>query len=118
MNKPAENNITAVFITKNGMGEAPSELSLLLLKNYLTLLKSENRVPSYICLYADGVKTACTGSPVINEFKVLETAGSKIFICKTCLNFYNLSNNLEVGNPGTMLDIMDIHHHSKLLINL
>ena len=113
-----EKSKTSIFITKYGMGTAPDELSILLLKNYLTLLKSENRIPAYICLYADGVKCACTGSPVIEEFKVLEQAGAKIFICKTCLNFYNIIDAVEVGNTGTMMDIMEIQHHSKLLINL
>lgn len=113
-----ENNKTAIFVTKYGMGDAPEALSHLLLKNYLTLLKSENRVPAYICFYAEGVKCACTGSPVLEELKVLEQSGSKIFICKTCLNYYELLDSIEVGNTGTMLDIMDIQHHNKLLINL
>ncbi len=112
------NSKIAVMITREGMGEGPRELSLILVKNYLTLLKSENRVPSFICLYADGVKLACEESSVIRELKALEESGCKLIICKTCLNFYNLSQKLMCGTVGTMLDIIDVQHNTTKIINL
>ncbi|MDP3435713.1 MAG: DsrE family protein [Bacteroidales bacterium] len=118
MNERELNSKIAVMITREGMGEGPRELSLILVKNYLTLLKSENRVPAYICLYADGVKLACRESNVAQELKELEQAGSKVIICKTCLNFYNLLDSVECGTVGTMLDIIDVQHNSTKVINL
>ncbi len=111
-------NKIAVMINREGMGDGSRELSIILVKNYLTLLKSENRVPAYICLYADGVKLACEGSSVYMELKALEESGCKVIICKTCLNFYNLSEKLMCGTVGTMLDIIDVQHNTTKIINL
>ncbi|MDP3453054.1 MAG: DsrE family protein [Bacteroidales bacterium] len=111
-------NKIAVMINREGMGEGSPELSIILVKNYLTLLKSENRVPAYICLYADGVKLACEGSPVCMELKALEESGCKVIICKTCLIFYNLLEKLVCGTVGTMLDIIDVQHNTTKIINL
>ena len=112
------NSKIAIVINRNGMGEAPHELSHLLIKNYLGLLLSEEHIPSYICMYADGVKFACEGSHVIEELSLLEKAGSKIIICKTCLVFNNLLDNISVGSVGTMLDIIDVQHNSTKVITL
>ena len=112
------NEKVAIFITREGMGDAPEQLSQLLVKNYLTLLLSEERIPSYICLYANGVKLACDGSSVIDELKKLEEAGAKIVLCKTCLNYFNLLDKVQTGTVGTMLDIIDIQHNSTKIINL
>lgn len=118
MDKKRGASKTAVFITRLGMGSAPEELSMLLLKNYLNLLKSENLVPAYICLYAQGVKCACEGSSVIDELRALEAAGARIISCKTCLGYYNLSSKLLAGIEGTMLDIIEVQNMYDKHINL
>lgn len=112
------NKKIAVVINRDGMGEAPVELSHLLVKNYLTLLSDEDRTPAYICLYGNGVKLACEGSHVLEKLKALEEKGCKIIICKTCLVFNNLLDKVKAGNIGTMLDIIDIQHNCTKLINL
>ncbi len=112
------NSKIAVIISRNGMGEASQELSLTLIKNYLTILVSEGRYPSYICLYGDGVKLVCEGSPVIEEFRAVESKGTKIIICKTCLVFNNLLDKVQTGSVGTMLDIIDVQQNSTKIINL
>lgn len=112
------NHKIAIIVCRNGMGEAPEDLSHLLIKNYFTLLNSEERYPAYICFYGDGVKLTCFGSHIIEELKALEQNGSKIIICKTCLAYNNLLEKVKVGTVGTMLDIIDVQHNSTKLINL
>lgn len=112
------NSKIAVVISREGMGEAPAELSLTLIKNYLALLVQEGKIPAYICLYGNGVKLICEGSSVIQEFKAIEQKGSKIIICKTCLIFNNLLEKTEAGTIGTMADIIDIQHNCTKIINL
>ncbi|MDD2426351.1 MAG: DsrE family protein [Bacteroidales bacterium] len=112
------NKKIAVVINRDGMGEAPTELSHLLVKNYLTLLSEEERTPAYICMYGNGVKLACEGSNVLEELRALEGKGCKVIICKTCLTFNNLLEKVKAGSIGTMLDIIDIQHNCTKLINL
>lgn len=116
--KETINNKVAVVINRNGMGNGSDELTALLIKNYLTLLRQEERDPAYICLYADGVFLACEGSHVVEELKELEKHGTNIVICKTCLVFNNLLERVAVGNVGTMIDIIDVQHNSTKVITL
>ncbi len=107
-----------LFVTRNGLGEAPTELQQILVKNYFSLLVKEEETPAYICFYADGVKLACTGSAILEELKTLESRGSKLIICKTCLHYFNISDQVETGMVGTMHDILDIQLRVGKVINL
>ena len=118
MNNRNSNDKVAVIIDRFGMGDAERGLAHTLLKNYLTLIISEQRIPSYICMYGDGVKAACKESGFTEELTKLESMGSKIVICKTCLVYYNLLEEVAVGSVGTMVDIIDIQYNSTKLIKL
>ena len=113
-NKPT----LALLATSNGLGQAPDELQLILAKNYFALLIKEEYTPNFICFYADGVKLTCKGSPVIEELKALEYRGTKLIICKTCLNYFKLVDQVEAGMVGTMHDIVDVQLNVKKVINL
>lgn len=112
-----KNRITLV-INKCGMGEAPDELSHVLLKNYLSLILLEKDLPSYICFYADGAKLTTDDSPVIDVLKELEDKGVNILICRTCLNFYGIINDVKVGTIATMEDIIGAQYNSDKVIVL
>lgn len=108
---------TTVSITRYGMGEGPEELRLVLVKNYLTLL-AEGVLPSFITLYADGVKLALKDSPVLEQLRLLEEKGVRILICKTCLNYFGKLDDVAVGTVATMVDIMDAQNYCDKLIAL
>src|SRR5664279_1484740 len=98
------NSSLGLLVTRNGLGEAPAELQQILVKNYFSLLVQEEETPAYICFYADGVKLTCTGSVILEELKTLESRGSKLIICKTCLNYFKIADQVEAGMAGTMHD--------------
>lgn len=100
------NNKTTIVINRNGMGVGPHELTSVLVKNYLGLVAESAPLPSYICLYAEGVKLVLADSPVIEELRYLESKGVTILICKTCLNYFNVLEEVKVGTVATMVDIM------------
>lgn len=109
---------TTIVVNKNGMGEAHPDLSKTLITNYFGLLTEEKELPAYICFYADGVKL-CTGdSPILESIKTLETMGVKILICKTCINFYGIADQVAAGTIGTMMDIMGAQMHCDKVIVL
>ena len=41
------------------------------------------------------------------HLKKLEEAGTKIYSCGTCLNYYDLADQLKVGVTGNMYDVVD-----------
>jgi len=106
----------AVLFTNDGMSSAEPELRHKLAENYLGLLDKENYLPAFICFYGQGAKLVATGSPVIEQLKKLEARGVTIVVCKTCLTYYNLLDSVQVGNVGTMHDIVDIQWNADKVI--
>jgi intracellular sulfur oxidation DsrE/DsrF family protein len=109
---------TLIQITQNGMGSGDEILGLLLVKNYLNLLNEETELPRVITFYNAGVKLICSGSPAIEILKTLEQKGVKLIACKTCMNHFNISDKMETGIPGTMIDIMHFQKVADQVINL
>lgn len=109
---------TLIQVTKNGMGSGDNDLSLLLVKNYMTLLSEESELPKVIAFYNEGVKLICSGSPVLEILKTLEQKGVKMVACKTCLSHYKLMDDLKVGIIGTMMDFIVLQKAANKVVNL
>jgi hypothetical protein len=109
---------TAIVFNNYGMGTASEELRLILAENYLSITLKENQLPSFILFYADGVKLVTEGSPVIETLKAIESKGTKLIVCKTCLNYYNLTEKVMTGIIGTMMDICEIQSNVEKVITL
>jgi selenium metabolism protein YedF len=112
------NSNTLIQIDKNGMGTGSEELGLILISNYLKLSLNNDQLPKIITFYNAGVKLTCSDSPVFDTLKEMEKAGVKLIICKTCLNFYKIENQVEVGIQGTMQDILTLQADASKVINL
>lgn len=109
---------TILLITHNGMGSAEPELQLKLITTYFKLLDEHNILPAAICFYTDGVKLTVSGSPVLDSLKSLESKGVRLILCSTCLNFFNLTNKVQVGIVGGMADIIDAQFKADKVITL
>ncbi len=107
-----------IQITNNGMGAGNEELGLTLISNYLNLIYNEDKLPRFIALYNSGVKLICTGSPCIEILKKIEAKGVKLIACKTCLNYFGLIEQTEVGIQGTMMDILELQIATEKVITL
>ena len=57
--------------------------------------------------YNGGAKLTCEGSESLEDLKELKSRGVKIFTCGTCLNYYELSDKLAVGEVTNMYDIAE-----------
>ena len=103
-----DNSKAIVLVFKNnGMGMT-SEQPLMdkLTKTFLNLTQQNSNLPRAICFYTEGVKLACEGSPVLNELQSLETAGVRLILCQTCLDYFGLMDKVQVGIVGGMGDII------------
>ena len=109
---------TVILITRYGMGHAEPELQLKLIGTYLNLLDQNHILPAAICLYTDGVRLAVTGSPVLDVLRSLEEKGVRLILCSTCLNFFNLSDQVQVGIVGGMTDILEAQFRAAKVISL
>jgi hypothetical protein len=117
MNDPTESN-TVLLISRNGMGNADQELTQKLISTYFRLLLENNYLPAAICFYTDGVKLAVEGSPIIEQLLALEEKKVRLILCSTCLNFYGLTDQIRVGIPGGMNDILEAQWKAAKVITL
>jgi len=109
---------SVIQITNNGMGQADTNLQLVLIEKYLELLLATADLPAVICFYTEGVKLVVDDSPVLAQLKALEQKGVRLIICATCLNYLNLKDRVQVGIVGGMGDIIEAQIKADKVINL
>jgi selenium metabolism protein YedF len=109
---------TVILVTRNGMGEAEAPLQQKLIQTYFRLLDENNILPAAICFYTDGVKLAVHGSPVLEVLKALEAKGVHLILCSTCLNYFNLTDQVQVGIVGGMTDIIEAQRRASKVISI
>lgn len=107
-----------ILVTDNGLGKGSVELQQILAAKYFSLLLQNNELPSAICFYTDGVKLTAVGSPVLEQLKALEGKGVRIIACSTCLDYYKLTDSLQVGVAGSMADIIEAQTKAGKVITI
>ncbi len=103
-----------IVISSDEMGEGNRELGVALLKSYVYTLTELEKKPSVIILYNSGVKLSVKSSKSIEDLKMLEENGVKILICGACLNFYNILEEVVVGEVTNMYEIATITNNAKV----
>ena len=96
----------AVFVGKDYIGEGNQELGNSLMKMFFFTLSQSSDIPKYILFMNAGVKLPLLDEQIIEHLKVLEDKGVEILICGTCVNFYNITEPLKIGNISNMYDIL------------
>ena len=109
---------TVILITRNGMGQGEPALQLKLITTYLKLLDENNILPAAICFYTEGVRLAVTSSPVLEELRSLQAKGVHLILCSTCLSYYHLTNEVQVGIVGGMTDIIELQRRADKVITI
>ena len=103
---PAGGNLVYV-IASDCMGRGSDELGWALLQTYIATIKDVSPLPSRILFYNGGVKLVATAGKALEALQSLEKNGVKILSCGTCLDFFKLAKNLQVGTTTNMYEIMD-----------
>lgn len=110
---------TVVVITKTQIGHLPPEHRAFgeeMLDKFLHTMEPEDLRPDAICLYTDGVKLACEGSPVRLGLSLLEGLGVRVLVCQTCLDYFGLREQQQIGTVVTMKDIVsELRHATRVL---
>ena len=107
---------TIVVIDSDKMGDGDEEFSKTLLKGFIYALSSQDIPPAKILFYNTGVRLTTEGSASIEDLKVLENAGAKIYSFGACLNNYGLTEKLSVGEVTNMYDIVSYLMEADLVI--
>jgi selenium metabolism protein YedF len=97
----------AVFVGREGIGNGDSELGRSLLKMFFYTLAQDPNVPRYILFMNAGVKVPVENDQAVEQLKALMEMGSELLVCGTCLNYYDITDNLQIGNISNMYDIVE-----------
>ena len=104
---PAAKAKTVVVISADHMGGGSDELGKILLKGFLFALTQQETLPTTVLFYNGGARVTCEGSPSIDDLCKLQELGVEILTCGTCLNFYGLTDKLQVGEVTNMYVIAE-----------
>jgi hypothetical protein len=118
MTGQAKDSSLLLMVTSDGMGRTAVELQQKLAGIYFKLLDENGMLPGAICFYADGVKLVVEGSPVLESLRSLESKGVHLVICKTCLDYFGLLENVRVGVVGGMTDIIEAQWRAAKVITI
>lgn len=105
-----------VVISSGKMGEGNEELGAVLMKGFLYALSEQEELPATILFYNGGAPLTCEGSAALEDLKSLEAQGVEILTCGTCLNYYGLSEKLQVGGVTNMYVIAEKMMQASLII--
>ena len=96
-----------VVLSADHMGEGAEELGKILMKSFLYALTQQDELPDTILCYNGGAKLTCEGSESLEDLKDLAARGVEILTCGTCLNFYGITEKLQIGSVTNMYDIVE-----------
>lgn len=107
---------TVVVISTDKMGEGSEELGATLMKGFIYALAQQDELPSAILFYNGGAHLTCTDSPTLEDLKSLEAEGVEILTCGACLDYYGLTDKLQVGSVTNMYTIVEKMTQAGLII--
>ena len=113
---PAAQKKTVVVISADHMGEGNEELGRALLKAFLFALTQQETLPAAILFYNAGAAVTCEGSASLEDLLSLSKLGVEILTCGTCLNYYGLTDKLQVGAVTNMYVITEKQMQADLVI--
>lgn len=113
---PGRRKKTVVAVTSAVMGTGNDELGAVLMKGFIYALTQQEELPYAVLFYNGGASLTCEGSASIEDLKSLEALGVQILTCGTCLNYYKLSDKLQVGGVTNMYEIVEQLAQADLII--
>ncbi len=112
----------AVFVGKDHVGEGDAELGRNLMKMALYTLSESDEVPVSLLFMNSGVKLVAGDEDDVDEIvghvEKLAERGCEVLVCGTCLNFYDIEEQLRTGEVSNMYDILERMQEASKVITL
>ncbi len=115
---PAPGGDWAVFVGRDIIGDGDRELGTNLMRMFFYTLAQGEDKPGAVLFMNAGVKLPTLDGQVAEHLKALSAVGVEILVCGTCLNFYGLTDRLQVGTVSNMYDIVTRMQKAGKVISL
>ena len=107
-----------LVVSSDIMGRGDAELGNILVRAFFHTLGEVEPRPQTIIFFNAGVRLACQGSPVLDDLRALENSGIEMLVCGTCLGYFELKEELGVGQVSNMYDIAEAMLRGGKVVNL
>lgn len=114
---PAVSGPFVIVISEDKMGRGNDELGSVLIRAFLHTICLEKAKPDVMIFYNTGVKLTIQGSEVQDDLKELAAAGVEILVCGTCLNYFEIKDQLGVGVVSNMYNIAGTMSRASRIIS-
>ena len=105
-----------VVLSADTMGTGDEKLGKKLMKAFIFALTSQDEIPDKVICYNTGARLTTLDADTVKDLKTLEAAGTTVMTCGTCLDFYGLKEQLQVGIVSNMYDIVEAQMSASLVI--
>ena len=96
-----------IFIGSDTLGTGDERLGEILMKAFLNTLWDSDPKPAKILFMNSGIRLTTEGSEVLETLQLLEKEGVELLSCGTCLEYYQLKDELRVGQVTNMYDTVN-----------
>ncbi|MGL5616867.1 MAG: sulfurtransferase-like selenium metabolism protein YedF [Sarcina sp.] len=107
-----------ILITSDEFGNGNPDLGKTLMKSYIYALTESSKKPTELIFLNAGVKLVIKDSVVLESLNELEKMGTSIYSCGACLDFYELKEQLAIGEVTNMYVIIEMMNNGKKVIKL
>lgn len=101
------NSNYGVFIGKDEVGSGTGALGGNLMKMAIYTLAESDDLPEYMLFMNSGVKLIIGNEPqIIESLQKMMDGGTKVLVCGTCTDFYEITDQVKIGTVSNMYDII------------
>lgn len=113
---PDRRGDTIVVVNSATMGIGNDELGKVLMKGFIFAISQLDTLPKKMLFYNGGVTLTTEGSASLEDLKSMEAQGVEIYSCGTCLDYYNMKDQLSVGSVTNMYSIVEAMNEAGKII--
>lgn len=115
----AVDDALVLFVSSEYMGRGEhKELGHVLIRGFFHTLGEITPVPGTVIFVNSGVKLVVEGSPVLDDLAALTEIGVEILACGTCLSYYELEDEIAVGEISNMYTIAETLLNAERTVQL
>ena len=103
------------LIDSEFLGSGDEELGKILIKGFLSTLIELDPLPDKLIFLNSGVKLTSVYDDSVEVIKELEEKGVDVLSCGTCLDYYDIMDELKVGSVSNMYEIADSINSDKFV---
>ncbi|NLY73210.1 MAG: sulfurtransferase-like selenium metabolism protein YedF [Tissierellia bacterium] len=107
-----------IILRDDAMGGGSQELGRKLMGTFLLKLWGSSKKPEGIIFYNGGVKLLTAAGGSLEALEALEKQGVDLVACGTCIDFFGIGDQIEVGRVSGMEEILDIIQTAEKVVTI